>query len=333
MAEKARRNQLLFRPHFKTHQSEVIANLFRIEGITCITVSSLRMAEEFALQGWLDITVAFPVNILEIDLINKLAQNTILTLVVESEEVVTFLNLHLKNKVFVMVKIDSGYHRTGIASSNNEAIITVIKAIESSSRLSFKGFLVHSGHSYKAQGKKELEMIHQDSLTQLQNLKSNYAAAFPNLLTSIGDTPTCSIMDSFEGVNEIRPGNFVYYDATQLFIGSCQLNQVAAFMACPVVAKHPDRNELVLYGGAVHFSKDSFQHPTFGTCYGLVVEFTSTGIESIPNCFIKTISQEHGLVSVTAEYLQTKNPGDIVYVIPAHSCLTANLMKNDTWFV
>jgi D-serine deaminase-like pyridoxal phosphate-dependent protein len=140
-------------------------------------------------------------------------------------------------------------------------------------------------------------------------------------------------MDSFEGVDEIRPGNFVFYDAAQLFIGSCQLSQIAAFMACPVVAKHAERSELVLYGGAVHFSKDSFQHPTFGTCYGLMVEFTKQGFELIPGCYVKSLSQEHGILVVTKEFLKEKNPGDIVYVIPSHSCLTANLMKNDTRFI
>jgi D-serine deaminase-like pyridoxal phosphate-dependent protein len=334
MAEKAHRNQLVFRPHFKTHQSEVVGTLFKEEGISCITVSTLRMANEFAKQGWKDITVAFPANILEMDLINHLAQRITLNLVVESIEVADFLNHHLQHPVSVFIKMDTGYHRTGMAPNNSEAINQLINVTEKpSSKLHFKGFLVHAGHSYKAHGTKELDQIHHDSLAQLQKLGTDYSETYPNLLISMGDTPTCSTQENFEGVDEIRPGNFVYYDATQLFIGSCQLNQVAAYMACPVVAKHPERNELVLYGGAVHFSKDSLLHPIYGLCYGLMAEFTSTGVELIPNCFIKNISQEHGIASVTSEYLQTKKPGDIIYAIPVHSCLTANLMKNDTQFI
>ena len=44
---KAKENNLIFRPHFKTHQSEDIANWFRQFGIKKCTVSSVSMAEYF----------------------------------------------------------------------------------------------------------------------------------------------------------------------------------------------------------------------------------------------------------------------------------------------
>ena len=65
MADKARRNGVRFRPHFKTHQSAAIGAWFRAEGVACITVSSVTMARYFADQGWQDITIVFPVNVRE----------------------------------------------------------------------------------------------------------------------------------------------------------------------------------------------------------------------------------------------------------------------------
>jgi len=47
MAEKAKRSGVIFRPHFKTHQSVTIGNWFRDEGIENITVSSVTMASFF----------------------------------------------------------------------------------------------------------------------------------------------------------------------------------------------------------------------------------------------------------------------------------------------
>ncbi len=79
-----------------------------------------------------------------------------------------------------------------------------------------------------------------------------------HLKLSVGDTPGCSLLPDFPGVDEIRPGNFVFYDAEQLEIGSCASNQIAVALACPIVARHPERNEVVLYGGAIHLSKESF---------------------------------------------------------------------------
>ncbi len=52
MLDKSRKHGLIFRPHFKTHQSAVIGNWFSEFGVTSITVSSVFMAEYFADNGW-----------------------------------------------------------------------------------------------------------------------------------------------------------------------------------------------------------------------------------------------------------------------------------------
>src|SRR6476620_10300974 len=70
MASKARRSNVRFRPHFKTHQSAQIGEWFREAGVNAITVSSVKMAEYFASHGWDDITIAFPANWREIEAIN-----------------------------------------------------------------------------------------------------------------------------------------------------------------------------------------------------------------------------------------------------------------------
>ena len=82
MVEKAKKNNVVFRPHFKTHQSHEVGRWFRNEGVTRITVSSLTMAEYFAQDGWKDITVAIPVNVHEKERINRLASTITLNLLV-----------------------------------------------------------------------------------------------------------------------------------------------------------------------------------------------------------------------------------------------------------
>lgn len=47
MADKALANNLIFRPHFKTHQSAKVGNWFRDYGVDRITVSSVDMAGYF----------------------------------------------------------------------------------------------------------------------------------------------------------------------------------------------------------------------------------------------------------------------------------------------
>ncbi len=327
MAKKATSNNCIFRPHFKTHNSAAIAKLYRDAGVSKITVSSVKMANYFASQGWNDITIAFPLNILEMDDINQLASKIKLGLLIETIEAAEFICKHLKEPVQVYLKIDTGYHRTGIWHEKNDLINTIIQFFPQCSNINFSGFITHAGHSYQATSLNEIKKIHTDTKNKLLQLKERYLCRFPDLIISVGDTPTCSIVDDFSGIDEIRPGNFVYYDAMQMQLGVCQQSQIAAVVACPVVALHRDREELVIHGGAVHLSKEALSTNGSGTNYGWVIKQTPHGWSEIDQeLYVKKLSQEHGIVNVPAHLMHEFKVGDLIYIIPVHSCLTANLL-------
>jgi D-serine deaminase-like pyridoxal phosphate-dependent protein len=326
MANKAKKHGLIFRPHFKTHQSRIIGSWFKQAGINKITVSSLKMAEYFANDDWKDITIAFPANIREIEILNSLAEEIQINLTIENIESVEFLNKELKFQVGFFIKIDTGYRRTGVSFDIFLTIDKILKAAESSDKLLFKGFLSHAGNTYHAKDPNEVLEIHQDALHKLRLLKRQYIGKYPDLVMSIGDTPSNSIADDFLDINEIRPGNFVFYDLMQHHIGSCTLDQVSIIMACPVVAKHPGRKEIIIHGGAVHFSKESICVDN-KIIYGQLVYLNESGWDTnIEDCFLTKLSQEHGTIGVKEEILNKINIGDLVGIIPVHSCLTANLM-------
>jgi D-serine deaminase-like pyridoxal phosphate-dependent protein len=328
MSGKAVENKVVFRPHFKTHQSIEIGGWFREEGVDKITVSSLRMAQYFARDGWNDILVAFPVNILEIDTINELAGKISLSLLSESTETTVFLSENLKSQIDLYIKIDTGLGRTGVAFNDEKSILAILESISQSNLISFRGFLTHAGQSYNARSRDEISRVHYETISRLAALKYRFKTAFPELIISVGDTPTCSVMDDFSMVDEIRPGNFVFYDLTQTIIGSCSEGQAAVAMACPVVAVHAGRNELLIYGGSIHFSKDSVTTRDGKTVHGIVVGDNGNGWGNvIEGAYLTRLSQEHGTVQVPGEIVRSFKPGDIVKIIPAHSCTTANLMK------
>ncbi|MBV6645991.1 MAG: alanine racemase [Cyclobacteriaceae bacterium] len=329
MAEKAAKNNLIFRPHFKTHQSLQVGGWFRAEGITKITVSSLAMAEYFAPE-WADITVAFPMNVLESERINRLASQITLNLIAESAKSIALLAKSLKNKVGIFLKIDVGYHRTGLDPEDKQ-IALLIQEIESQPNMTFKGFLAHAGHSYDTNEISKLNDIHHHSLEILTRLRKKHFAGRQDLVISTGDTPSASQVDSFPGIDELRPGNFAFYDLFQWNRGSCTIDQIAVCMACPVVAKHRSRNEIVLYGGGVHFSKDRIRLQSTGQeVYGLPVKGFDNWTPFGTDNYVSKLSQEHGTVKVTDEVFDRYEIGDIMYVLPVHSCLTANLMKSFT---
>ncbi|MFA0961887.1 alanine racemase [Roseivirga sp. BDSF3-8] len=328
MSMKAAKAGLSYRPHFKTHQSIAVGEWHRAYDIDKIAVSSVDMADYFS-GSWQDILIAFPVNIREIERIIRLAKKvTRLGLLVESPFTVNYLSEHLTNEVDIYIKIDTGYHRTGIDYTQQEDVEATLMAIERGDKVRFAGFLVHAGHTYDVEGKSNVEVIHREALDALGSLEQRYRSRFPHMVISYGDTPSASLMDNFAPAAELRPGNLIYYDVMQMYIGACTWDQIAVCMACPIVSLHPERSEIVVYGGGVHFSKDVVER-NGKKIFGLPVELTESGWSAPPEgSYVRKLSQEHGVVKVPQSWVETYQPGDLLGVLPIHSCLAVDCISD-----
>lgn len=327
MVGRARRSGVRFRPHFKTHQSAVIGDWFRRRGVSAITVSSVAMASYFADHGWEDITIAFPANIRQIEAINALAARTQLGLLVEAEETARFLAERLTAPVSVWLKIDVGYRRTGLAWDDEAGITAVAHTVQDAAKLRLAGLLTHAGHTYHARGREEVSAIYREMVERLSAARAHLARHGMSLLLSIGDTPSCSLVEDLSGVDEMRPGNFVFYDLMQWQIGACAPEQIAVAVACPIAAVHPEREQIVVHGGAIHFSKERMQGEGGRVEYGRVVPLTADGWGRMtPDAYLASLSQEHGVIQAGAALCRQARPGDLLAVLPVHSCLTAHLL-------
>lgn len=329
MVKKAEANNLTFKPHFKTHQSVQVGRWFKNNNVDKITVSSIKMAEYFADDGWQDITIAFPCNVLEIDRINKLAEKVSLSLLASDPKTIAKINTSLQYAVQIYIEIDTGSHRTGLRPDQTEVIERLLDQIQDSVSLNFRGFYSHPGHSYSAQSKEEIRTIQRRAVSQMQRLKAHFEDRYPELVCCLGDTPCCSVGKKWEGIDEMSPGNFVFYDLMQAeAIGSCKADDIAVALACPVVGTYPERNEIAIHGGAIHLSKESLKinaQPVFGRIVRLKDDFTWNRI--VDNTYVKSISQEHGIIKCSAPFFERIEIGDIIGVLPVHSCLTADTMK------
>ncbi|MEX2362512.1 MAG: hypothetical protein WD597_02765 [Balneolaceae bacterium] len=175
----------------------------------------------------------------------------------------------------------------------------------------------HSGHTYKARSAAEVQEIAGESLELLSRLKAD----FTGIPVCFGDTPSCSVLEDFGPADQISPGNFVFYDWMQVQIGACTPEEIAVVMRCPVIEKFDERKQILIHGGAVHFSKDSVEtnsHINFGQL------LSPSG--SSKN-YLQRISQEHGVMNCDAETFDSLSIGDTVDIYPIHSCLTADLMR------
>ncbi len=333
LIEKTRAQQVTLRPHFKTHQSRLVGEWFREEGIDKITVTSVDMANFFADDGWRDITIAFPVNIRQTAEINELSAKVNLGLIVVDANTIDALGDKLQHKVALWIKIDVGTHRTGIAPSETDIIDTMLGKIHSHTHLHFAGFLAHAGQTYQGRSTNEVQRIYDNSLDLLVALKQKYIDLYPDLKLSLGDTPGASMVSQFGPVDELRPGNFVFYDLMQEEIGACTMDDIAVAMACPVVAVHPERLQWIIYGGGIHFSKDFLLMEDGKKYFGRMVDIgaTSWTTKDIKeNPYITSLSQEHGVIQCTKENFKKYQPGDVSLWLPVHSCMTADAMGEYT---
>ncbi|NND07476.1 MAG: alanine racemase [Saprospiraceae bacterium] len=328
MVQKARALGMGLRPHFKTHQSAEVARWFLAAGVRKATVSSVQMARYFVDAGWNDLTIAFPINYREWPEISQLADRAHINVILTCPEALPLLLYHQGANLGIFLKIDVGYHRTGFDPQSKIAITHCLDQLQSHPNYTFKGFLSHAGHTYACRTRQAIIQVHGQALGIMQRLKEIYHPKHPDLILSMGATPSCSVADNWQEVDEMRPGNFVFYDLTQVAIGSCEVTDVSVCLACPVVAKHGDRKTIVVYGGGVHLSKDRLAWRGT-TIYGRPVKLDDQGwADPDDESYVTSLSQEHGVVQASDALFQTVQIGDLIGILPVHSCMMCDLMKS-----
>src|SRR5208282_1369503 len=330
MAAKAKSSGVKFRPHFKTHHSAEIGEWFRPFGVSSIAVSSVGMAKYFADHNWNDIMVCVPANIREIDELNDLSKNVTLHVLVDSLETSNFLGEKMQSPLKVWIEIDVGYRRTGVPAARTDRISKIAEHVRKYRNLELAGILTHAGTSYHAKSLSEIRKIYRESVSQMKTVQEFLASAgFPDLEVSVGDTPTCSVMKKFEApISEIRPGNFVFYDLAQLNLGSCREDEISMTVACPVVSKAPERNEVIIYGGGASLSKEFYTAKRHNV-YGVIAQPDSENGRTKPvkDVYVASISQEHGKIIGPKKFVNDVKIGDVLMVLPVHACQTVLLHK------
>jgi D-serine deaminase-like pyridoxal phosphate-dependent protein len=313
MRGRARASGVEFRPHVKTHKTIEIGRMQHGGAIGPITVSTLAEGEFFADAGFRDITYAVPVAPDKLERAAALARRIDrLNLLIDSESALQAIE-RFGFRFDVFLKVDCGYHRAGI-DPNAEASIRFAQKLSKSAAVRFHGLLTHAGHSYDA---KDIDGIRRVAVEETACLtRFRDASGLATLVRSAGSTPTMSVVDRFENVDEVRPGNYVFYDAFQATIGSCAREDVAVSVLATVIGSYPERGQAVIDAGALALSKDLGPHhidTKFG--YGIVCDLK---LRPQPMRLV-ALSQEHGKL----EAAQPPPVGTKLRVMPNHSCLTA----------
>lgn len=327
MREKALHSGVAFRPHVKTHKSVEVGRMQFGGQVGPITVSTMAEAEFFAEQGFRDITYAVPVAPDKLHRVAALQRKVDRISILLDHEVAlrTVESFAAANDVTfdVWLKVDCGYHRAGVDPADPDSVRLAL-AIAQSASLRFQGLLTHAGHSYNVRSREEVARIAAEETAALSRFRALLAPEGWSevVARSIGSTPTTSVVTSFSDCDEVRPGNYVFYDAFQATLGSCTLADCAVSVLATVIGSYPERGNLLIDAGALALSKDlSPDHldPRFG--YGLVCDLQ---LRPLPLRLI-ALSQEHGKIEADPAAIRQLPVGARVRVVPNHSCLTAAL--------
>lgn len=318
------------RPHLKTAKSAQVAGI-ALAGKGPITVSTLAEAGYFLAHGFRDITYAVGIVPAKLDHAARLQRDgTDLKLLTDSVDVATAIaarGRELGQTFRVLIEIDTGLGRAGVASDAPE-LLAVASALAGGAEL--VGVLAHAGHSYHCSSIDEVKQIAEEERAgAVKAAERLRAAGFPCPVVSVGSTPTAVHAERLDGVTEMRPGNYLFFDLFQVGVGSCRMEDLAVSVLASVIGHHRPRNHLVIDAGALALSKDvgANEHRP-GTGYGLVC--LPGGKVPLPGLAVLDVHQEHGIIA-HAKGLDaiSKLPfdrfpiGSRVRVLPNHACMTA----------
>ena len=232
MREKARASGVAFRPHVKTHKSVEIGRMQHGGATGPITVSTLAEAELFADDGFRDITYAVPIAPRKTAARRGLSPRASSgsSVLIDSEDALRAIEEFAASHGVtfdVFLKVDCGYHRAGVDPDEPGQ-----RAAGDRAGALGGGAVSGTAHARRAlvqrarRARRSARIAAEEaaSLTRFRALLA--AEGLGEARRSIGSTPTASVVERFSECDEVRPGNYVFFDAFQSTIGSCALEDV-----------------------------------------------------------------------------------------------------------
>jgi len=312
-AERARAADVKLRPHGKTHKVPEIGRLQLEAGASGLTLAKTGEAEVFADAGFDDLFLAYPI-VGEDKGKRLLALSDRVRLRVGADSVEGAATLSgvfraAGRRLEVLLKIDAGLHRVGVAPERAREIALRIAELPG---IELAGVFTHAGHAYRQETQEGIETVARSEgeiLVAAAEVLRHEGLAISEV--SVGSTPTAAHAMKVAGVTECRPGNYVFHDLSQVSLGTCPISDCAMTILTTVVSvAAPGR--AVLDAGSKTLSTDPLRPRASG--HGLVLGGASR---------LSTLSEEHGVVEIGPG--ESFRVGQRLRIVPNHACVVTNL--------
>lgn len=242
MSEYAASHGIRLRPHTKTHKIPALGRLQLDLGAAGLTVAKVSEAEVMLASGVEDLLIAYPLyGPKKWPRVAEVAKKTRLTVSVDSYEVAEPL---IPTGVEFLIEMDAGLGRVGVRP---EEVVPLAKRIGKNVR----GLAFYPGH---LKSNDPAGLLQVSNLVQ-QVLREAAAAGIEFELVSGGSTPTMWQSHLVQGMNEMRPGTYIFNDRNTIASGACGREDCAASILCTVVSTSVD-DQMIIDGGSKTFTRD-----------------------------------------------------------------------------
>lgn len=324
MQRLADMNNIKLRPHVKTHKSPYIAKKQIKRGAVGIACAKVGEAEVMASHGIDDIQIA---NIIvgesKIRRMKKLVETGVkISCCVDSLYAARSLSEVFgddNSQIDVFILLDTGFHRCGLDKYND--ILNLANEVRALRSLRLKGLLSHDGRVYSADTDKKMKGIINEETSRMHETADNLKKdGFAIDEISVGSTPGARYLTGAEGITEVRPGNYVYYDMIQAALGSAKLENCALNVLATVISVPPG-DRAIIDAGSKALNLDKGAHGlSLINGYGHIIN--KKGI-------ISRLSEEHGIITNRDGNFTV---GEKIRIIPNHACVVSNLFDY-AWMV
>jgi D-serine deaminase-like pyridoxal phosphate-dependent protein len=310
MQETANSAGVVLRPHSKTHNCPELAK-FQLEmGAKGICVQDIRHAEEMARAGIADIFIANEV--VEpsmvarlVGLQDKARVKVAVDDIANVEQIANVAASHDKS-VPILVDVDVGAGRCGVPLNAAPKLTERIARLRG---IRFDGVMGYEGQFYNVRNRQRREKLAKRVIGRLvRTAKLIAKSGFDVSTVACGTTPTANAAAKVEGVTEIHPGNYVFYDLMQVEMGVATIEQCAQRVLTTVIST-PNPKMFVVGAGTSTFAYDQARFPQ------------TLGLQSASP---REINQEHLIVRINPKVARVR-VGEKVEFLPYHACTVTNL--------
>jgi D-serine deaminase-like pyridoxal phosphate-dependent protein len=315
MADYCRRKNLSLRPHTKSHKIPELAKRQIAHGARGITVAKIGEAEVMLNAGITDILIAYPiVGRGKAEKLADLAARANMTVALDSLEVARAISNEANKKnarVGILVELDVGFGRCGLA--DEDELVTLAQTVADLPGLDFKGVMFFPGHLQVEQNARaQLRAGVNDLLGRV--IKRFEKSGLPLPTISGGSTPTALEGHLFSGVNEIRPGMYIFNDRNMVGVNVAAIEDCALSVVTTVVSTSVSGRAIV-DAGSKTLSSDRYLAGN-GQGFGIV--------KSDPEAALDRLSEEHGHLDISRSSRKYR-VGERLTIIPNHVCSTVNM--------